>query len=207
MVLLQAAGVPRSAPRKDWPLPVLRQLLAELIQETPHQLLARELWCATGSAAEWWSFQSSYTSSTAAMSMVSVLCHGYSTMAALCTYGCDLVHSHTAHCRHSMSAGLTVCRDILLLYLVCIALHDRQLKMLGLDSLPSLRCQTPQVGYLLGLGDRHLDNILLNKHTGSVVHIDYNIIFDRGRQLRVPEIVPFRLTPTLQVDLEFASRL
>lgn len=56
-----------------------------------------------------------------------------------------------------------------------------------------------QVGYLMGLGDRHLDNILLNKHTGRVVHIDYNIIFDKGRQLRVPEIVPFRLTPTLQV--------
>ena len=52
----------------------------------------------------------------------------------------------------------------------------------------------------MGLGDRHLDNILLNKHTGRVVHIDYNIIFDKGRQLRVPEIVPFRLTPTLQVN-------
>ena len=56
-----------------------------------------------------------------------------------------------------------------------------------------------QVGYLLGLGDRHLDNILLDKHTGRVVHIDYNIVFDKGRQLRVPEIVPFRLTHTLQV--------
>lgn len=57
------------------------------------------------------------------------------------------------------------------------------------------------MGYLLGLGDRHLDNILLDKHTGSVVHIDYNIVFDMGQQLRVPEIVPFRLTHTLQVCL------
>ena len=55
-----------------------------------------------------------------------------------------------------------------------------------------------QVGHLLGLGDRHLDNILLDKHTGRVVHIDYNIVFDKGQQLRVPEIVPFRLTHTLQ---------
>lgn len=57
------------------------------------------------------------------------------------------------------------------------------------------------MGYLLGLGDRHLDNILLDKHTGRVVHIDYNIVFDMGQQLRVPEIVPFRLTHTLQVRL------
>lgn len=56
------------------------------------------------------------------------------------------------------------------------------------------------MGYLLGLGDRHLDNILLDKHTGQVVHIDYNIVFDMGQQLRVPEIVPFRLTHTLQVS-------
>ena len=56
------------------------------------------------------------------------------------------------------------------------------------------------MGYLLGLGDRHLDNILLDKHTGRVVHIDYNIVFDMGQQLRVPEIVPFRLTHTLQVS-------
>ena len=72
-MLLQAAGLSRSAPRKEWPLPMLKQVLAELIQETPHQLLARELWCGSGSAADWWSFQSGYTSSTAAMSMVTTL--------------------------------------------------------------------------------------------------------------------------------------
>ena len=62
-----------------------------------------------------------------------------------------------------------------------------------------------QVGYLLGLGDRHLDNILLDTRSGEVVHIDYNIIFDRGLQLRVPEIVPFRLTPMLQVRPAFTT--
>lgn len=62
-----------------------------------------------------------------------------------------------------------------------------------------------QLGYLLGLGDRHLDNILLDTRSGEVVHIDYNIIFDRGLQLRVPEIVPFRLTPMLQVRPAFIS--
>lgn len=56
-----------------------------------------------------------------------------------------------------------------------------------------------QVGYLMGLGDRHLGNILLDEHTAEVVHIDHNIVFDRGRKLPVPEIVPFRLTQIMQV--------
>ena len=67
---LQAAGLPRTTPRKDWPLPLLKQILTDSMQETPRQLLARELWCGSGSASEWWSFQAGYTSSTAAMSMV-----------------------------------------------------------------------------------------------------------------------------------------
>ncbi|DAZ97522.1 TPA: hypothetical protein N0F65_009790, partial [Lagenidium giganteum] len=54
------------------------------------------------------------------------------------------------------------------------------------------------LGYLVGLGDRHLDNILLCKKSGEVVHIDYNVCFEKGLKLKVPEIVPFRLTPMLQ---------
>ena len=56
-----------------------------------------------------------------------------------------------------------------------------------------------QVGWLLGLGDRHLDNILLDSSTGELVHIDFNIVFEEGLRLRVPEIVPFRLTQMLKV--------
>ncbi|CAK8993453.1 unnamed protein product, partial [Durusdinium trenchii] len=50
------------------------------------------------------------------------------------------------------------------------------------------------LGHLIGLGDRHLDNLLLDLTTGEVVHVDYSICFDRGQRLRVPERVPFRLT-------------
>lgn len=51
----------------------------------------------------------------------------------------------------------------------------------------------------MGLGDRHLDNILMDSCSAEVVHIDYNIIFERGRKLPVPEVVPFRLTQVIQV--------
>lgn len=53
------------------------------------------------------------------------------------------------------------------------------------------------VGYILGLGDRHCNNILLDSRTGEPVHIDLGIAFDAGKTLRVPEQVPFRLTRDL----------
>lgn len=57
------------------------------------------------------------------------------------------------------------------------------------------------VGHILGLGDRHLDNILIDFCTGDILHIDYNVCFDKGHRLKVPEIVPFRLTQTLETAL------
>ncbi|XP_049866629.1 serine-protein kinase ATM isoform X2 [Pectinophora gossypiella] len=50
------------------------------------------------------------------------------------------------------------------------------------------------VGYILGLGDRHVQNILIDKKTAEVVHIDFGIAFDQGRTLPTPETIPFRLT-------------
>lgn len=61
-----------------------------------------------------------------------------------------------------------------------------------------------QVGHVLGLGDRHLDNILLDLQSGQVVHIDFNLCFGKGAALRVPEVVPFRLTQLLQVQFSLA---
>lgn len=37
------------------------------------------------------------------------------------------------------------------------------------------------VGYIIGLGDRHLDNVLIDMTTGEVVHIDYNVCFEKGK--------------------------
>lgn len=53
------------------------------------------------------------------------------------------------------------------------------------------------LGYILGLGDRHGHNILLDEKTGEVIHIDLGIAFEQGRVLPVPEVVPFRLTRDL----------
>eukprot|EP00474_Spongospora_subterranea_P003312 CRZ03770.1 hypothetical protein [Spongospora subterranea] len=53
------------------------------------------------------------------------------------------------------------------------------------------------IGYILGVGDRHLGNILVKLETGELIHIDFAVCFEGGLSLRVPETVPFRLTPSL----------
>jgi ataxia telangiectasia mutated family protein len=46
----------------------------------------------------------------------------------------------------------------------------------------------------VGLGDRHAQNILIDKATAEVVHIDLGVAFEQGKTLRTPEVIPFRLT-------------
>ncbi|KAF7294192.1 hypothetical protein HMN09_01147600 [Mycena chlorophos] len=53
------------------------------------------------------------------------------------------------------------------------------------------------VGFILGLGDRHCENILLDINTGDVVHVDFNCLFEKGKSLETPERVPFRLTQNI----------
>ena len=50
------------------------------------------------------------------------------------------------------------------------------------------------VGYVLGLGDRHIHNILIDNKTAELIHIDLGVAFDQGQLLPTPERVPFRLT-------------
>ena len=112
--------------RKDWPVSLMKSVFHELVEETPADLLAREMWLSRVSAAEWWTTTRAFARSSAVMSVI---------------------------------------------------------------------------GYLLGLGDRHLDNVLIDLATGEVVHIDYNVCFEKGSSLRIPEKVPFRLTQNLEAAL------
>ncbi|XP_056151597.1 serine/threonine-protein kinase ATR [Lampris incognitus] len=53
------------------------------------------------------------------------------------------------------------------------------------------------VGYILGLGDRHGENILFDSLTGECIHVDFNCLFNKGETFDVPEVVPFRLTQNM----------
>ncbi|XP_056263705.1 serine/threonine-protein kinase SMG1 isoform X2 [Pseudoliparis swirei] len=123
---LKAVGLSLDVNRRDWPLGIMKEVLKELMEATPSNLLARELWCSCTTPSEWWRVTQSYARSTAVMSMV---------------------------------------------------------------------------GYIIGLGDRHLDNVLIDMTTGEVVHIDYNVCFEKGKSLRVPEKVPFRMTHNIETAL------
>ncbi|XP_043280213.1 serine/threonine-protein kinase SMG1 isoform X1 [Venturia canescens] len=119
---LKERGIPLEN-RKEWPLPVLKQVLSDLMAETPNDLLAKEIWCNSINSGNWWQATKNYSYSVAVMSII---------------------------------------------------------------------------GYIIGLGDRHLDNVLVDLNTGEVVHVDYNVCFEKGKILRVPEKVPFRMTPNIK---------
>ncbi|KAG0313205.1 Serine/threonine-protein kinase smg1, partial [Dissophora globulifera] len=123
---LKKAGLPANHPRRQWPKSILLDLYHEMANETPGDLLEREIWSSSPTPAEWWRKSVQFARSTAVMSMI---------------------------------------------------------------------------GYVIGLGDRHLDNILIDFTTGDLVHIDYNVCFEKGKRLRIPEIVPFRLSRNMLTSL------
>lgn len=59
------------------------------------------------------------------------------------------------------------------------------------------------VGYILGLGDRHLSNLMIQRRSGKIVHIDFGDCFEVNmKRDQSPEKVPFRLTRILVKAME-----
>lgn len=49
--------------------------------------------------------------------------------------------------------------------------------------------------WILGIGDRHLTNFLIDQNTGELIGIDFHMSFGAGIRLApLPELTPFRLT-------------
>ncbi|XP_064642053.1 serine/threonine-protein kinase mTOR-like isoform X1 [Lineus longissimus] len=54
------------------------------------------------------------------------------------------------------------------------------------------------VGYILGLGDRHPSNLMLDRMSGKITHIDFGDCFEVAMtREKFPEKIPFRLTRML----------
>ena len=62
------------------------------------------------------------------------------------------------------------------------------------------------VGYILGLGDRHPNNLMMEKNSGNIIHIDFGDCFEVAmKRDKFPEKVPFRLTRMLIKALEVSG--
>lgn len=61
-------------------------------------------------------------------------------------------------------------------------------------------------GYILGLGDRHPSNLLLDRLTGQIIHIDFGDCFEVAcSRPKFPEKIPFRLTRMLVNAMEIGG--
>ena len=62
------------------------------------------------------------------------------------------------------------------------------------------------VGYILGLGDRHPQNLLLDSVSGKVLHVDFGDCFEVAiHREKFPETIPFRLTRMLRKAMEVSG--
>lgn len=51
---LKIVGLSLDVSRRDWPLHVMKAVLEELMEATPPNLLAKELWSSCTTPDEWW---------------------------------------------------------------------------------------------------------------------------------------------------------
>lgn len=51
--------------------------------------------------------------------------------------------------------------------------------------------------WILGIGDRHLGNVLIAIGSGRCLGIDFGLAFGAGIDQKIPELMPFRLTPQI----------
>ncbi|KAI5480415.1 FKBP12-rapamycin complex-associated protein [Pseudohyphozyma bogoriensis] len=62
------------------------------------------------------------------------------------------------------------------------------------------------VGHILGLGDRHPSNLLMDRGSGKIVHVDFGDCFEVAmNREKHPEKVPFRLTRMLTSAMEVSG--
>ncbi|KAK7196181.1 Phosphatidylinositol 3- and 4-kinase [Novymonas esmeraldas] len=67
------------------------------------------------------------------------------------------------------------------------------------DAFMDTNATSATVSYVLGVGDRHLENLMVDHLSGELVPIDFGYAFgDATRKLCLPELVPFRHTPQLR---------
>ena len=68
---------------------------------------------------------------------------------------------------------------IVMSYWFLKAFHDPQSWYMARTSYVKTSAVMSIIGFLMGLGDRHGENILLDSSNGDVVHVDFNCLFNK----------------------------
>lgn len=67
---LKSSKISKSAPRKSWPVKLLKEVFMELVSETPSTLISNELWCSSSSVSAYKQKTDTFSKSLAVMSMI-----------------------------------------------------------------------------------------------------------------------------------------
>jgi PI-3-kinase-related kinase SMG-1 len=203
--VLSASSLPHSSVRKDWSHEVLRKVLQELIAETPRDLLAQVRALHSALNPLYAGRQPSSDHTIIARSAYCAMLWCTSRAVTTLVHAQPAAQSYAALRHTSVVAALEPKRSRAQ-ELWCQSC-DTSEWWLKTQSFARSSAVMSMVGYVIGLGDRHLDNILLDLRSGELLHIDYNVCFEKGLRLKVPETVPFRMTQTMQAALGVSGPL
>ena len=76
--------------------------------------------------------------------------------------------------------GMMECVELACKYCVSYHMHCRYSSRLSYAHTAAV---ISMVGYILGLGDRHGENILFDSTSGDCIHVDFNCLFNRVNKL------------------------
>ncbi|KAH9605868.1 hypothetical protein KSS87_023466 [Heliosperma pusillum] len=180
------------------------------LQNTEGNDLSRVLWLKSRTSEVWLYRRTNYTRSLAVMSMAVF-------------YDMSLCHVKIDSCMTSPSVMDEMMKQIIRVMPWCSFCHLSKSLKCSLVSVQDLISRNGlctefatsmlifglnvrQVGYLLGLGDRHPSNLMLHRYSGKILHIDFGDCFEASmNREKFPEKVPFRLTRMLVKAMEVSG--
>lgn len=169
---------------------VFRNALAEMAGDD----IARVMWLQSANAESWLERRTTYTRTLAVMSMV-----GYvAVLLPPCPFSLLCIEQRCQHSRHRTR--------LLARYSVWPLLSNTLAPHKHTSYPPHIPLRSPlclPFRYILGLGDRHPSNLMLDRITGSIMHVDFGDCFEVAmNRAKYPEKVPFRLTRMLVKAME-----
>ena len=185
-------------------LPQKVEVFSFALENTHGQDLYKVLWLKSRNSEVWLDRRTNYTRSLAVMSMVSYPVSSWRLTWRLTwglTWGLTEDSQEDSH-GDKLPRPISPRRSKHQLPLT----SERQLPTATHFQAQTAALLSQQVGYILGLGDRHPSNLMLDRLSGKIVHIDFGDCFEVAmHREKFPERIPFRLTRMLVTAMEVSG--